>query len=341
MRLSYAAFAEIDGDEATITAGVGQLPVSLPGEHQDAFPRVPGRAVISKTLDDEFSSSLMLIWLPRKSDKKWLMCLGPKQTEEPFKKDDITLAESIAGQISTILDNLELLEQMKTQTVELRELNRQIVTTQEEERARVASYLHDEPLQEVSNVLWQARVEEVSPEIIEKLEKINDDLRNFSKMLHPAVLENLGLVKALDWLAEEAEQSADFVVETQFVGLPEDEELEKQTQIALYRIVQESLTNCQKHSLASTVCLRLSIDGDIITLVIEDDGVGIQTGGRNEPSMRLGLIGMRERAQQLRGRLRVVDRKPTGTKVIATLPAVYKRSEQRMSIPSVEVEQLD
>ena len=91
-------------------------------------------------------------------------------------------------------------------------------------------------------------------------------------------------------------------------------------ELGLYRIAQEALSNCQRHAKAGTVWARLAEAQGYITLTIEDDGAGILGQDQPAPGQNLGLIGMRERAEQLGGHLEILARDPTGTIVTVTLP---------------------
>ena len=99
-----------------------------------------------------------------------------------------------------------------------------------------------------------------------------------------------------------------------------DDRLGSDIELALYRIAQEALTNCGRHGKATTVWLRLSRTEDYVTLTVDDDGVGFAPNVSFQPNGRLGLIGMRERAEQVGGEFKVLRRRLGGTRVLATLP---------------------
>ena len=250
----------------------------------------------------------------------WLLCLGPKVNEEPFLKEDRHLAESLASSIAIVIEKLELLEMLETKTLELKELNRRLVNTQEAERTRIASYLHDEVLRDVSNLVWRYGDNNGSSGLRQELSRIADTIRNFAANLHPAVLEDLGLVRAFEWLAGEATARNGFHVSYEPGNVWRDDRLGPDIELALYRIAQEALTNCGRHGKATTVWLRLSRSEDHVTLTVDDDGVGFAPNVSFQPNARLGLIGMRERAEQVGGEFEVLRRGGGGTRVVATLP---------------------
>ena len=183
--------------------------------------------------------------------------------------------------------------------------------------------LHDDPLQQISNVIWRYSDNGLPPKLQQELQHIAESLRSFSARLQPGVLEDLGMVRALEWLGAEAAAEGDF----QFVFHPPDSwpdgRLTQETELALYRIAQEALTNSQRHSNAKTVWLTLLRNGDKVNLIVEDDGVGLQPVQDTGLQRRLGLVGMRERAEQLGGKLEVSSTNPLGTRVVASLPLKY------------------
>jgi len=133
-----------------------------------------------------------------------LMCLGPKITEEPFQPEDLELAETVASHIATVIQKLELFEELQVKAGELTELNRRLINTQENERARIASYLHDDALAQIANLVWRYSEDDFPPGALDDLQAISSGLRDISTSLHPGVLEELGLVPALDWLGNGA-----------------------------------------------------------------------------------------------------------------------------------------
>jgi len=141
-------------------------------------------------------------------------------------------------------------------------------------------------------------------------------VRRIAADLRPLVLDDLGLVPAIEWLAQSF---------TQRTGVPcaleVDESLELPEPFAsgVFRIVQESLANVGKHARASQVEVALRTDGDYLLLRVQDDGVGFSTAAPR-PAQSLGLAGLRERARLLRGELRVDSKPGAGTRVEARVP---------------------
>ena len=221
-------------------------------------------------------------------------------------------------------DQLE--REVARRTAELTDLARHLQTAREDERARLARELHDE----LGALLTSAKLDAarmrralgtMKPEIDERLRHLNATIdqgialkRNIIENLRPTSLANLGLIPALDILAREFAQRTDLSVRTQLspVRLPEP------LQIAVYRIVQESLTNIAKHAVATEVTVSLRADAGQAHLQVVDNGRGFDPRAARPSSH--GLIGMRFRVEAGGGRLSVTSAPGQGTRVEATLP---------------------
>jgi signal transduction histidine kinase len=205
---------------------------------------------------------------------------------------------------------------------------RQLNETLEEEIKRIAYAVHDEAgqllvavhlaLADVARELPEPQKEQVG-RIEELLNQVEKQLRRYSHELRPTVLDDLGWIPAIRFLAEGVSKRANLTIKikTTIAG-----RLPGSTEIALYRIVQEALTNAAKHSKASRVWIRLGRKNRIFCCSIEDDGVGfdvraVQTDGKRRG---LGLIGMQERLNAIGGTLSIDSEPGRGTKILIQLP---------------------
>jgi signal transduction histidine kinase len=147
------------------------------------------------------------------------------------------------------------------------------------------------------------------------------DLRRLTQNLRPRILDDHGLVPALDWLADLLQEQ--YGIEAQVrVAQPLPEEA-AETQLLLFRIAQEALHNVGRHSGASQACLSLRSSGNRVIMVVRDNGRGFKlTGGLSELANRgkLGLLGMHERARLLGGSLEVETAPGKGTTIMVELP---------------------
>ena len=159
-----------------------------------------------------------------------------------------------------------------------------------------------------------------SDRITEMISLIDDTIktvRRISMQLRPGILDDLGLIAALDW------QSAEFAkrtgIEASFTSNVTDLDLPEKLATNIFRIFQEALTNVARHAHASLVRSYLHVENERITLTIRDNGVGIDEQGI-ENSNSLGIVGMKERARMFEGDLTVRRDEQRGTIVILTVP---------------------
>lgn len=216
----------------------------------------------------------------------------------------------------------------------------QIINAQEEERKRIARELHDETSQVLTSLLISLAILEESIQTEEARKRISDTralahqtlraIRSLSIDLRPSALDDLGLLPALRWYLKEYQQKCPIEVEFHASGLKDRLPTEMET--ALYRIVQECLTNTARHSHAQHVTVSLREDVDAVYGTIEDDGEGFDYAAllkipANERGLGrgLGLTGMQERADLLNGELELHTAPGQGTRVEVCIPLPEKR----------------
>jgi signal transduction histidine kinase len=212
---------------------------------------------------------------------------------------------------------------------ELGDLSARLVSAQEEERRAISRELHDEVGQSLSALLMEAgnagnaaaRVPDGSVDVrrhVESIKKLAEAsvnvIRNMTLLLRPSMLDDFGLVPALEWQAREVSKRTGLrvhVTAEEAAG-----ELPDQLRTCIYRVVQEALHNCARHSQARSVRVIVRQEGHKIFLSVEDDGHGFDAGRVRG----LGLVGMEERVTHLGGAFEVRSRPGAGTKVEVELP---------------------
>ena len=213
-----------------------------------------------------------------------------------------------------------------------RELPRLIRDAQETERRRVARELHDSVNQILSAVKFrlQSVEEKLAPQedatwrdVLKAkahLEKAMQEVRRISRNLRPSELDDLGLMPAVRTLAEEFADRSKVHVHLEFTNLPE--KLPSDTELNLYRILQESLGNIERHARATEVAIELSKKGTLLCARIHDNGRGfdpLRTRAEGErPGM--GLVDMRERAEFVGGRCALTSAPGNGTEIVIEMP---------------------
>ncbi len=269
-----------------------------------------------------------------------------KQAEETVRESEARLRE--------LAENLDREVQVRTRELEdrnrelvrasegLRDLSSRLLLIQDEERRRIARELHDSAGQTLTalglelaalkeklraDLPHAAREVEVSETMLRHL---HSEIRTTSYLLHPPLLDEAGLFSALSWYTKGVSERSGIQVDLDMLGsfgrLPRD------TELIVFRLVQESLTNIHRHSGSKSAQIRLSRKDHTVTVEVKDEGKGmsaarlaaIRSGGSG-----VGIRGMRERLHQIRGELHI-ESSEAGTQILATIPIVEAREENGM-----------
>jgi PAS domain S-box-containing protein len=234
----------------------------------------------------------------------------------------------------------ELTERLRVDQLRSRFVEK-VISAEESERRRIARELHDETGQRLTALLAGLKLverqlgEESARQRICELrvmtETTLDEITRLSRGLHPSVLSTLGFAAALDQYAGEYRRLHGIGVDLQIAGFEGFERLPDAIEIALYRILQEALTNVVKHAGARRVSLRVRRTSGEVTLVVADDGHGFVPDARAAASAGgLGLVGIRERVALLRGSAAVESRPGGGTTIRVSVPAPEARKDARV-----------
>ena len=209
---------------------------------------------------------------------------------------------------------------------ELKELSARLVSAQEQERRAISRELHDEVGQSLSALLMEAgnaaaTVPRESAEIRRHMESIKklaeasvNVIRNMTLLLRPSMLDDFGLVPALEWQAREVSKRTGLRVHV--AAEEAASELSDELKTCIYRVVQEALHNCARHANARSVKVSVRQEPFKILLSVEDDGGGFDAGRVRG----LGLVGMQERVHHLGGAFEIDSRPGSGTRVAVELP---------------------
>lgn len=246
----------------------------------------------------------------------------------------IERADSLAAQVGVVLDFLtgdlnqlgaELEKAQHRQMIGLK-----IIQAQEEERKRVAREIHDGPAQmmahvvmlsEIAERLLQKDVEQARRELHDLKETVRSSLSEVRKIifdLRPMVLDDLGLLPTLRKYLENFKQRYSVMYELIILG--KEKRLAPPMEVALFRLIQEALSNVGKHAKASEVVVRLEFQPRGVTVSIRDDGVGFEYPPEEQSENQFGLIGMRERVEMLEGKMEIRTSLGAGTHVKFNIP---------------------
>lgn len=274
------------------------------------------------------------IAIPLKAGEQVIgLCILEHVQPNFFTPEYVQLAMAITGQAAIAIQNAWLFEQVRSGREHLQALSRRLVEIQEAERHNIARELHDEAGQSLASLMMglrllerdsgdQAAVVARSQELREMADGILENLHRLAVALRPASLDHLGLVPALRQHAETISDKHGLTVQFDVVG--EIVRLPDEVETAVYRIVQEALTNVVRHAHATRVDILLERRPEALAVIVEDNGVGYQplvetvAGGPIEE--HLGVLGMQERAEMLNGKI-IFERSPGGgTTVILEVP---------------------
>ena len=269
---------------------------------------------------------------------------GAKQIVQPLQKLESKATALAWGDFESINESVGGISEVQHLQKELAEMARKvqsaqeglhdyigaITSAQEEERLRLARELHDETIQAVIALKQRVQLAEKLvkdqngkrslQELEDLAEQTVENLRRIIRALRPIYLEDLGLVTALEMLARETKP-----LQVDFSRTGPEQRLERDIELALYRIAQEALSNVVRHAKASSATLDIGFSEKEIKLEISDDGVGFVVPASPTdfaPSGHFGLLGMRERSELIGGKFEVKSEAGVGTQLSVRLPTV-------------------
>lgn len=229
---------------------------------------------------------------------------------------------AVANQLAVQIENTMLHEYENTMMANYVKL---VTEAQEEERRRLARDLHDGPAQQLAILvrdLERVRTTESDGTNLHlSASEILGELRRVARDQRPTLLDDLGIVPALEWLVSEADERADASLTLRIDG--DVRRPEPGTEVALFRIAQEAVRNAERHADATSVNLVLRFQESEIELTVTDDGKGFEapeSAGGYLDSGRLGLMGMHERADLVGGSLQIESSTGSGTTITARIP---------------------
>jgi signal transduction histidine kinase len=246
---------------------------------------------------------------------------------EFFDNDQRAMLVAVVNQAIIALQNAQLYRN-------LREEKARLIEVQEEAQKKLARDLHDGPTQAVAAIAMRAnfvrrlmdRDAKAASEELFKMEdlarKTTKEIRHMLFTLRPLILESQGLTAAVQQLAEKIKEnhSQEVIVEAQS---DLDDRLEVSYQGVLFYIIEEAVNNARKHAQAGHIWVRLNIEGEVLAVEIQDDGVGFNVGAMDSNYSRrgsLGMVNMRERAEMIGGAVRIDSAEGRGTRIFVYVP---------------------
>lgn len=235
----------------------------------------------------------------------------------------------LRGVVIDITDRKKVEQDLKDSRDQFRNLSAHLQSVREEERSYIAREIHDELGQALTalkmDLIWiNKRLTTAQSEIAEKISTMFDlidktiqTIRRISTDLRPGLLDDLGLTAALEWYCEDFQNRTG--INCNLHLRPAEIAIDQKRSIAIFRILQETLTNVARHAHASEVKVNLGIKDHALEMKIVDNGIGITDEQVNDPQ-NLGLVGLRERVYPWNGHIAIKGRPQKGTTVLVFIP---------------------
>ncbi|MBA7696867.1 hypothetical protein ES703_105520 [subsurface metagenome] len=262
-----------------------------------------------------------------------ILAVGKKQSDSPYSDEEVDLLMTIANEAAVAIENARMLDSLKNEQLRVRQLLAQAVHTQEEERKRISADLHDSVAQWLAAASYRAQTvnallsgndsDEAQDELAAMESTIDKSLKELRRVvtgLRPPALDELGLSHALRQSLEDLKTDG---VDCQFSEVGTPVRLPSSTEIAVYRMVQEALTNVRKHADATKVNLRLQFQADKLLVEVRDNGRGFNLSQTLDSAIsvgHMGMLGMKQRAETLGGDIKIKTGEEAGTTITLRLP---------------------
>jgi len=306
----------------------------------DSIPQFKG---LWQTEREKLVTSNLELLCPIKSRGKLIgiLALGRKRSDTLYSQEDMELVISMASQAGIIMENARILDSLKKQQLRVEQLLTQTVLAQEEERKRISVDLHDSVAQWLVAASYRAQAcsqvlsgddnDKAHGELADMESTITKSLNELRRVmigLRPPALDELGLTHALRQSLEDLKADG-LACKFSEVGTPP--RLPSSMEIAVYRVVQEALTNIRKHANATKVNLYIQFQEDKLLVEVRDNGKGFGISQTQDSAIsvgHMGLLGMKQRAEMLGGDIRIKTGQGTGTTITLSLP-IQSQVEER------------
>ncbi len=264
--------------------------------------------------------------------------LGTSYANKLITSDEIQVLEGISSQLSIALENISHLKSLEDAFANLSAANEERGTyiklatdAQEEERKRLSRELHDDTMQSLVVTLTKLETANRSGqtakgkynlrEAQEILSQTLINLRRYCRDLRPSIIDDLGLVEAIDWLVTDLKSRQNIKISMTTTGTPT--RLKPRKELLVFRVIQEAMHNIEKHAAATAITIHLLFTRESLTIKVSDNGTGAVPSnleGGNSDKFGLGLRGMDERTKLLRGSLVIESEPRIGTTVYLSIP---------------------
>jgi len=273
-----------------------------------------------------------LVPLKTKEDRLFgVLLLGEKRDGEPLSETDFDILKVVTHQALVTLENVKLLDEAQKHAEKVGRLHRQVIRGREEERKRLARDLHDTVIQSLAGMNYQmaeirTHLSGAQDESLVKaqtqIQGLIGVLRQICNDLRPPTLDVLDFYEAIQTKVSEVEENANFKVRV-FIEGNEQQEMGEDVKLCIYRLIQESLINVQKHAEADHAEVWVQVTSERITVMVTDNGNGFTVPDQLEllvPDRHYGLIGIKEMVEAVNGSLSITSSPGQGCILAAQVP---------------------
>ena len=281
----------------------------------------------------------------------YALAIHQRRTQDALQKAHDELEKRVDERTAQLLESNLLLKQkiaaqqlaeeaLKVSQMNLRKLSSKILDAHEKEQKRIGQELHDGLAQNMSAMkVWaenaRMHMERNDREgaikaldyVVPLSQAMVEEVRRISKNLRPSILDDLGILATISWLCNDFHKIYPAMQVNHQISL-EESDIPENLKLVVFRVLQEAMTNIARHSRADRVRITLDRSGDIITLMVKDNGLGFNVdhaASQDGDIGGLGLTGMRERVAFSNGTLEITSEKKSGTSVIASWNIAEKR----------------
>ena len=309
-------------------------------KHIDIMPQFKGVWQVERVILDVLGVEL-LCPIRSRGNLIGIIAIGEKQYGSSYSDEEADLLITMSHEAAVALENARMLDSLKSQQLQVEQLLAQVVLAQEEERNRISIDLHDSVaqwlvatsygMQTFREQLSEKEADKARLELVDMESTITRSLKELRRVvvgLRPPALDELGLAHALQQGLEELEKDG---MECQFSQMGTPWRLPSSMEIAVFRVVQEAISNIRKHAKATRVNLRLQFQEDKLLVDISDNGQGFNLSQTLDSAIsvgHLGLLGMKQRAEMLGGDIQIKTGEGDGTTITLDLP-IQSRVEEK------------
>ncbi len=286
------------------------------------------------------------VTVPVLSRSRVLGVLGVASADaQAFSEGEVKLLEAVGQELGVAVENSRLWDDLRDKERVRGQLLEKVMVAQEEERKRIARELHDDTGQAITSLMVGLRSagDSSEPSLRPRFEALRriaaqtlESVKRLARELRPPLIDDLGLAAALERYVASYEANFGLKTDLQMAGFRNGDRLLPEVELALYRIVQEALTNIAKHAQAKNVSVVVERKAGCVKAIIEDDGCGFDVATvllAQAEDTKLGLHGMRERAELMGGRVQLESTLGHGSSVFVEIPL-----KEPASPPPVQIE---